>query len=199
MREKLVDWIVGIHLSHELHPETQFLTMSLIDRYLDQVLIMRTELNLLAVSAMLIATKYEEVKAFKVEDLIKFTNNAYTAEQIRQTELSILIKLQFSIKTPSPYTFLKHFATVAEADQKLFHLALYLIEISLIEQKMLAYKPSLLAASALFLASKNIKKSKTVWTDDLIEHTTYTEAFLRDCAYEMCILITRIDVFSNVL
>jgi len=62
--------------------------------------------------------------------------------------------LDFNITTPSPYRFLERFTKIIEADTPLFNLARYLIELPLIEYRMLKYSPSNLAASALFLAQK---------------------------------------------
>ena len=42
MRGILVDWIIEVHLRFNLFPETLFLTIALIDRYLSKVMIMRT-------------------------------------------------------------------------------------------------------------------------------------------------------------
>ena len=93
MRGILVDWIIEVHLKFKLLPETLFLTVSLIDRYLEQTQIMRTKLQLVAVSAMLIASKYEEIYAPEVRDFVFITDNAYTREEILQMEMSILTTL----------------------------------------------------------------------------------------------------------
>lgn len=61
---------------------------------------------------------------------------------------------------------------------------------------MLIYKPSLLAASAMFLANRIIKKDRGIWTEELVEHSTYTESQLRCCAKDMCILIAGIEKCS---
>ena len=106
MRGILVDWIIEVHLKFKLLPETLFLTVSLIDRYLEKTQIMRTKLQLVAVSAMLIASKYEEIYAPEVRDFVFITDNAYTREEILAMEMSILTTLQFSITTPSAYRFL---------------------------------------------------------------------------------------------
>jgi hypothetical protein len=63
-----------------------------------------------------------------------------------------LTTLDFNVTTPSSYRFLERFSKVVNADTPLFNLARYLIELPLIEYRMLKYNPSNLAASALFLA-----------------------------------------------
>lgn len=86
MRAILVDWIIEVHLKFKLLPETLFITVSLIDRYLEQIQIKRTNLQLVGVTAMLIASKYEEIYAPEVRDFVYITDNAYTKEEILQME-----------------------------------------------------------------------------------------------------------------
>ena len=80
MRAILVDWIIEVHLKFKLLPETLFITVSLIDRYLEQIQIKRTNLQLVGVTAMLIASKYEEIYAPEVRDFVYITDNAYTKD-----------------------------------------------------------------------------------------------------------------------
>lgn len=76
----------------------------------------------------------------------------------------MLTVLEFNITTPSSYRFLERFSKVARADDKQSNLAKYLIELPLIEQRMLKYPPSNLAASAIYLARKITKRSDAEWT-----------------------------------
>lgn len=62
----LIDWLVEVHLKFKLVPETLYLTVNLIDRYLERVEVMRDRLQLVGVTAMLIASKYEEIYAPEV-------------------------------------------------------------------------------------------------------------------------------------
>ena len=66
MRAILVDWILEVHHKFELMPETLYLTMYIIDQYLSLQPVLRRELQLVGVSAMLIACKYEEIWAPEV-------------------------------------------------------------------------------------------------------------------------------------
>ena len=193
MRAILVDWIIEVHLKFKLLPETLFLTVSLIDRYLEQVQIMRTKLQLVGVTAMLIASKYEEIYAPEVRDFVFITDNAYTREEIFAMEHSMLSTLEFSITTPSAYRFLERFSKVANASPKLWNFARYLIELPLIEQRMLKYSPSNMAASAIYLALKIIYRGDGEWTPALESHSGYNEQQLRACAKDMCILLQGIE------
>jgi hypothetical protein len=66
MRAILADWIIEVHHKFELMPETLYLTMYIIDQYLSLQPVLRKELQLVGVSSMLIACKYEEIWAPEV-------------------------------------------------------------------------------------------------------------------------------------
>lgn len=113
MRAILVDWLIEVHYKFKLMPETLFLTVNLIDRYLDKVDVVRTKLQLVGVTAMLIACKYEEIYAPEVRDFVYITDKAYTKEEILQMEFLMLSTLDFCICAPSSFRFLERFAKVA--------------------------------------------------------------------------------------
>jgi hypothetical protein len=97
MRAILIDWIIEVHLKFKLLPETLFITVSLIDRYLEKVQVMRNNLQLVGVTAMLIASKYEEIYAPEVKDFVYTTAKAYTTQEVLEMECSMLTTLEFNI------------------------------------------------------------------------------------------------------
>lgn len=75
MRKTLVSWIIQVHSQFKLLPETLFLTVNLIDRTLSCKLISLSKLQLVGVTALLIASKYEEILSPSVQDLVYMTDN----------------------------------------------------------------------------------------------------------------------------
>jgi cyclin B len=71
MRGILADWIIEVHQKFDLMPESLYLTMYIIDRYLSMQPVLRRELQLVGVSALLIACKYEEIWAPEVLTRLK--------------------------------------------------------------------------------------------------------------------------------
>ena len=55
MRAILIDWLIEVHFKFNLLPETLFITVNLIDRYLEIKGIKRQRLQLLGVTAMWVA------------------------------------------------------------------------------------------------------------------------------------------------
>lgn len=82
MRAILIDWLIEVHYKFELMDETLFLTVNIIDRFLAQQTVIRKRLQLVGVTAMLLACKYEEVSVPVVDDLILISDRAYTRKEI---------------------------------------------------------------------------------------------------------------------
>ena len=78
MRQILVSWLIEVHLKFRLLPETLYVTVNLVDRYCEKVEVPRSEYQLLGVTAMLIACKYEEIFVPKIEDFVDITDNTYS-------------------------------------------------------------------------------------------------------------------------
>lgn len=66
MRAILIDWLTEVHLKFELMPETLYLTINIVDRFLSMKVVPRRELQLVGISSMLLASKYEEIWAPEV-------------------------------------------------------------------------------------------------------------------------------------
>lgn len=192
MRGILVDWLVEVHLKYKLKHETLYLAINLIDRFLEKQQVSRKKLQLVGVSGMLIASKYEEIYPPEIRDFVYITDKAYTKDEILAMEITMLNALEFQITIPSPVAFLERFEKVNKCDDVQMNLARYVMELTLCDIKMLRYCPSHLAASAVFLSNKLLRRH-TAWPSQLIKHTRYTESLIKSCAKEMCCLVEGAD------
>nr|AIZ68199.1 G2/mitotic-specific cyclin S13-7-like isoform X1 [Albuca bracteata] len=181
MRAILGDWLIEVHHKFELMPETLYLTFHIIDRYLSMEQVLRRELQLVGVSSMLIASKYEEIWAPQVEDFMCISDRAYSQGQILGMEKSILNKLEWSLTVPTPYVFLARFIKAAMCDKEMEHMVFFFAELGLLQYSMVTHCPSMFAASAVYAARCTLKKTP-LWTDTLKHHTGFSETQLMDCA-----------------
>ena len=152
MRAILIDWIVEVHLKFKLADPTLYLTCHIIDRFCMQENVHRSKLQLVGVTALLIACKYEEIFPTEVRDCVYITDHAYTREEVLEMEQTILRRLKFEITVPTPWTFLVRFLKVAKATDRQHHRAQYYLERCLQEHDGLSFRPSMLAAASVFLA-----------------------------------------------
>ncbi|KAH9305228.1 hypothetical protein KI387_009632, partial [Taxus chinensis] len=181
MRAILVDWIIEVHLKFGLMHETLFLAINLFDRYLSSQRVMRKSLQLVGITSMLLACKYEEIYAPVVEDFVLISDNAYRRTEILQMEKSILNTLRFNVSVPTPYVFMKRFLKAAGSEKDLEMVSLFLMELCLVECVMLKYPPSMLAAAAVYNGLFILRRAPS-WNRTMVCHTTYTEDQLRECA-----------------
>lgn len=184
MRGILIDWLVEVSEEYKLVPDTLYLTVNLIDRFLSQNHIPKQRLQLLGVTCMLIASKYEEIIAPRLEEFCFITDNTYTREEVLKMESQVLNFLHFQLSVPTTKSFLRRFIQAAQASHKvscleLEFLANYLAELTLLEYGFLRFRPSLVAASAVFLAKWTLNQSEHPWNSTLEHYTSYKASELK--------------------
>ncbi|KAJ0087186.1 hypothetical protein Patl1_08869 [Pistacia atlantica] len=105
-----------------IEKDALYLSISYIDGYLSSNVLNRERLQLLGVSSMLIASKYEEVSPKNVETFCHITDNKYTKDEVVKMEADILKALNFELGNPTIKTFLWQeqlmFTRVAQGDYK---------------------------------------------------------------------------------
>ncbi|TYG83999.1 hypothetical protein ES288_D01G214300v1 [Gossypium darwinii] len=163
MRAILIDWLIEVHYKFDLMEETLFLTINLIDRFLERCTVIRKKLQLVGMTAMLLACKYEEVSVPIVEDFVLISDKAYTRKDVLDMEKLMVNTLQFHMSVPTPYVFMRRFLKAAQSEKKLEFLSFFLIELCMVEYEMLKFQPSLLVAAAIYTAQCSLFRFKN-WT-----------------------------------
>ncbi|XP_070817913.1 G2/mitotic-specific cyclin-B2-like isoform X1 [Chaetodon trifascialis] len=177
MRALLVDWLVQVHSRFQLLQETLYLTVGVLDRFLQVQPVSRRKLQLVGVTAMLVACKYEEMYAPEVGDFAYITDNAYTKAQILEMEQVLLKSLNFQLGRPLPLHFLRRASKVAGSDVERHTLAKYLMELTLLDYDMVHYRPSEIAAASLCLSQ--LLLDGLPWSPTQQHYSTYDEAHLK--------------------
>ncbi|KAK9070607.1 hypothetical protein SSX86_011009 [Deinandra increscens subsp. villosa] len=181
MRGIIINWLIEVHLKFDLMQETLYLMVTLLDYYLSTVAIKKNEMQLVGLTSLLLASKYEDFWHPKVMELISISAETYTRDQMLGMETTILTKLGYRLNMPTPYVFMLRFLKAAQGGKKFENLAFFLIELCLVEYDALRYKPSLLCASAIYIARCTLRLAPA-WTPLLSKHSHYEEFQMRDCA-----------------
>jgi cyclin B len=186
MRAILIDWLVEVHLKFKLMPETLFLTTNLIDRFLELKGVTRKNLQLVGVTAMLIASKYEEIWAPELNDFVYISDRAYKKEQILTMEKVMLNALKFNLTVATPYIFLARFLKAAgcQGDKAVRLYSSYLTELSLPDYGMLRYSYSQIAAAAVYTAQRALGR-EPAYPRSLQKHSGYTLEQLQPAAHAL--------------
>eukprot|EP01119_Soliformovum_irregulare_P003967 TRINITY_DN14994_c0_g1_i1.p1 TRINITY_DN14994_c0_g1~~TRINITY_DN14994_c0_g1_i1.p1 ORF type:complete len:423 (+),score=60.26 TRINITY_DN14994_c0_g1_i1:173-1441(+) len=172
MRGILIDWLVEVAEEYKLSPETLFLGINYLDRYLSSMVIPRAKLQLLGIACMFVASKFEEVHPPVVNEFVYISDYTYTKEEIFDLEASILNVLQFNLSAPSTKHFLRRYLKAAGGDPNVSVLANYLAQLSLMEYVFVQYLPSQIALCSVVLALHTL--GHPAWTPTLAHYSGYS-------------------------
>ena len=176
-----------MHLKFKMVPESLYLTVMLIDRYLEKKQVRRSKLQLVGVAALLLAAKYEEIYPPELRDLVHITDRAYNKQEILEMESEIAISLDYQLTIPTVHSFLCRYLKAAHADRTMVQLACYLAERTLQEYGMVKFLPSTVAATAVYISRKSLKRHP--WSPTLVKYTNYDEADMAACSESMAAFV----------
>jgi G2/mitotic-specific cyclin 1/2 len=162
MRGILVDWLIEVHTRFHLLPETLFLAVNIIDRFLSAKVVQLDRLQLVGVTAMFIASKYEEVLSPHVANFRHVADDGFTEAEILSAERYVLTALNYDLSYPNPMNFLRRISKADNYDIQTRTLGKYLMEISLLDHRFMNYLPSHVAAASMFLARMILERGEWV-------------------------------------
>lgn len=161
MRSVLMDWLVQVHGRFSLLPETLFLCVNYIDRFLSCKIVSLGKLQLVGATAIFIAAKYEEINCPSVQEVVYMVDGGYTIDEILKAERFMLSMLQFELGWPGPMSFLRRISKADDYDLETRTLAKYFLEITIMDERFVGSPPSFVAAGAHCLARMMLKKG--IW------------------------------------
>jgi hypothetical protein len=110
MRSILLNWLVDVHLKYKLLPQTLFIAVDILDRYLEKRPVQRGKLQLLGITSLWIAAKFEEVyQVPKISNLVFICNEAYSRADILEMEGNVLLALNFELLEIHSLSYLQLF------------------------------------------------------------------------------------------
>ena len=116
-------------------------------------------------------------------------------------ERDILLSLDFNITSPSMYRFIERYIKLSASDDLIMNFSRYIIELTLIETSMYKWKTSQIAASAVYVARKVLKRQHP-WSEFMREQTSYDEKMVRSCAKDLCIILynaSKLPEYKSIL
>lgn len=193
MRYILVDWLVEVHLKFHLVPETLFLAVEILDRFLNRIPVAKRELQLAACTAMMIAAKYEEVLPPPVDDFHYISARVYPISQILDYELTMLNELRYCLTVPTVRSFTLRLVEMAKSDPHdrirtlgpFESMCEFTAEAALLCYPALRENLSLVAAAAVYLARLYLAPSSSLeeaWSPTLAYYSGYVRDQIRPVA-----------------
>ncbi|KAI9859317.1 MAG: hypothetical protein M1824_003831 [Vezdaea acicularis] len=177
MRSVLMDWLVQVHHRFNLLPETLFLTVNYIDRFLTSKVVSLGKLQLVGATAIFVAAKYEEITCPSVQEIVYMVDGGYSIDEILKAERFMLSMLKFELGWPGPMSFLRRISKADDYDLETRTLAKYFLEVTIMDERFVASPPSYLAAGAHCLARELLRKGE--WTPHHVYYSEYTYSQIR--------------------
>ncbi len=183
MRSILVDWLVQVHLRFNLLPETLFLAINYVDRFLSKRRVSLSKFQLVGAVALFTAAKVEEINCPSIEEIAFMVDHAYTIDELLHAERFMIDILDFEMCWPGPMSFLRRTSKADDYDLETRSLAKYFLEITIMDPKYVAAPPSWLAAAAHLLSRKMLGRGD--WTPAHVYYSGYTAKQLQPLAKSM--------------
>ncbi|KAF5377657.1 hypothetical protein D9615_005255 [Tricholomella constricta] len=180
MRPCLVDFLVEIHFTFRLRPETLYLTLNIIDRYVSRRIVYIKHYQLVGCAALWIAAKFEDAKERvpTVQDLAQICRETYEESAFIQMEGHVLSTIQWTLGHPTAEAWLRLMCCGPIMEEpKVQHVARFLMEMTLFYREFIMYPPSTIALAALTLARFLCGKPRRVWeeTEECLEVVEYLD------------------------
>ncbi|KAF3064892.1 G2/mitotic-specific cyclin-4 [Daldinia childiae] len=177
MRAVLMDWVIQVHTRFGLLPETLFLAVNYIDRFLSVKIVSIGKLQLVGATALLLAAKYEEINCPSVQEIVYMVDGGYNQEEVLKAERFMLSMLNFALGWPGPMSFLRRISKADDYDSEIRTVAKYFLEVTVMDERFVSSPPSYVAAGAQCLSRMILGKGD--WTPEHVHYSGYTYAQLK--------------------
>merc|ERR1712137_1126033 len=115
---------------------------------------------------------------------VYITDNAYQKDEVLQMECVMLEVLEFKLMVPTVAHFFEHLMNANKCDFFQKQVVKYILELAILDIKMIRHLPSFLVTAALYLSNKKLGKNP-VWPSDLASLSPYEESEIWACQIEL--------------
>lgn len=187
MRNVVANWLNEVIDEFHLKKETLFLAVDFLDRFLERRALPPQSLQLIGITSLLIASKYQEIDIPSIERFVDITDRSYTQQEIIVAERILLCTLNFELCAVTIIDFVHYYLGQLEwLYPKAYYYALYLSELVMGQYSFrLNYRPSQLAAAIAYLTQHFIalttRKTGLQNLQDMVSSSLY------DCVRDIMI------------
>ncbi|GAA5871936.1 hypothetical protein JCM5296_002284 [Sporobolomyces johnsonii] len=163
MRSYLVDFLIEIHLQNRLRPETLYLALNIVDRYVSKRIVFKKHYQLVGCAALWIAAKFEEGKdrVPTLPELVEMCCNAYDEKAFIQMEGHVLATIHWVIGHPTAEAWLRLACVTGPLeDSRTQHVARFIMELTLFHREFIGFYASDIATASLLLARHMVGKHR---------------------------------------
>jgi cyclin B len=184
IRVTLMNWLIEVSDSFGLSSDTLYLAVNMIDRFTSLKPIKKSKYQLVAITSLWIASKYEDVYVTRLNKFVWICDKAYLRSELIDMELLILETLNFNLTITSRITILNYYLEKLELDPNIVYASYYISELAMMDVNIYQFKSSKIAISSIYLSLKlfcNIKTSHNDCIKKMFDYTRYEKIDLIDC------------------
>lgn len=192
MRAIVVNWMIEVHDRFKLLPDTLFLSVIIFDRYMSVVKnIKKQRLQLIGVTSLLIACKYEEIFSPEVRDFVCILDRTYEKEDLMEQENLMLKVLKFEVTFPTSLRYFEILRVEFGIDERYYNYGNYLLELSLLDCRFSRYMQAVIATTVCFFLLKIFYRIS--FKQFMGKFIKIKESEIKDCLIDICFLIDNIE------
>ncbi|CAH3169820.1 unnamed protein product [Porites evermanni] len=190
MRYILVDWLVEVAVMKDFPSQIVHIAVSCVDKYLMRRKVQRSELQLLGITCMLVAARFQGTDIVTIREAAWLTDGTYKYEEVVRMMGEVMSCIKGQVRVLTIPDFLKLFCSLAAVSQKTECIAGYVGDLSILHTECGRFSPALTAASAVLLAN-SIQQIENPWPQHMCEITGLGVVDLLDCTlhlHQQCLL-----------
>lgn len=151
-RALLLNWILLVHRKFAFKFQTFFTAVNLLDSFLSVQSVPLAKLQLLGLTALFTAVKFEEVRPPKLAKFLAITEDQFAAKDVIQMEGTLLSTIGFRVSTESPAQLLELIAELNRLPRAISETALGFLVASAFDLRMNAFGVERIVAACVSLA-----------------------------------------------
>jgi serine/threonine protein kinase len=158
MRDKQVDVLVSVHRRARLCPQTLFVAIKALDSFLAKQVVRQDTLSLTSYAALFFASARQDTDPIDADTMLTLVcGSAFTRDELIAKK-DMFDSAGLDLVAPVVLEFMQPLARLhrVKLDTQVWHLAVYLAELTLQSYSMLAFAPSHMAAAAFYLATDTV-------------------------------------------
>ena len=198
-RNELLSFVEYLAEKLEYSQCTYYLAIGVLDAFLSQHAVDKSQIKLVCFMALQVAAKMEEhnEKVPEVQTIRKLFQNKFDKEDINACETMIAKSLNYNFNLKTPFAFIEHFfskGVVSDFDlgrisaklttDKLSsyeRAVIRFLDVSTLDYDFYAFDPITIAAACI-LCARRLEKYNVLWPEDLVRLTGLNYEQIRECA-----------------
>ncbi|KXJ26548.1 Cyclin-F [Exaiptasia diaphana] len=149
MRCILVDWLVEVAVMKDFPSQVVHIAVACVDQFIMSRTVQRSELQLLGITCILIAARFQGKDIVTIREAAWLTDNTYKYEDVVRMMGEVMACVRGQVRVLTIPDYLSLYSSLIALDKTTDCLASYIADLSILHTEFGRFSPSILAASCL--------------------------------------------------